>query len=53
MDNFSITPEVCNEHDISSGVHLRGTSLMLFIHKVVSLNYVCWPVVLVMLIKRI
>ena len=53
MDNFSITPEVCNERDVSSRVHSRSTSPLQSVHKVVSLNCVRWPVALFTLIKRI
>ena len=51
-DNFSITPEVCNERDVSSGVHSRCTSPMLSVHKVENLSYARWPVVLFMLIEQ-
>ena len=51
-DNFTITPKVYNERDVSSGVESRGTSPLLSIHIVVSLNYAGWPVVPFMLIKR-
>ena len=53
MDNFSLTPEVCNKRHVSSGVHLRGTSPLQSIHKVMNLNCVHWPVAPVMLIKQI
>ena len=53
MDNFSITPEVCNECDVSSGFHSRSTSPLQSIHKVVKLNCAHWLVSPCMPIKRI
>ena len=32
MDNFSITPKERNQHNVSSGVHTRGTSSLLSIY---------------------
>ena len=53
MDNFGITPEVCNERDVGTGVHSRSTSPLQSIHKVVSLNCERWPLASFMLIKWI
>ena len=52
MDNFSITPKVCNERDVSSGVHSRSTSPLQSTHIVVSLNCGRWPVAPFRLIQQ-